>query len=192
MRHERVTDEIREQAALHALGMLEPEQASAFQTHLEEGCEVCESELQAFSETASQLPLALRETAPDPAVRERLLARTRPQRNLPPGPHVVRSEEGAWESAGFEGVSIKQLYVDPAREEVTVLVRMAPGATYPAHRHAGIEHCLMLEGDLRAGDLVLRAGDYQCAASESLHQVTSTEQGYLLLVIASQHNELLA
>ena len=192
MRHERLTDEIREQAILHALGILEPKQARAFQEHLQEGCAVCESELRAFEETASQLPMALRETRPRPAVREKLLARIKPKPDLPAFLHVVRSAEGAWEPTGVEGVSLKQLYVDPAREEITMLVRMAPGASYPAHRHAGIEHCLVLEGDLRAGDLVLRAGDYQCNAAESLHQVTSTEQGCLLLVIASQHNELLA
>lgn len=192
MRHERATDEIRELAALHALGRLEPERARGFQEHLESGCDVCVSEFRALAETAAQLPLALREAAPHPSVREKLLARIQPKPVVPAGLHIVRSHEGAWEPTGFEGVSIKQLFADPAREEVTLLVRMAPGAAYPAHRHAGIEHCLVLEGDLRAGALILRAGDYQCADAESLHHVTTTEQGCLLLVIASQHNELLA
>ena len=189
MRHERATDEIREQTALHALGLLEPDQARSFQDHAT-GCPVCESERRAFEAAAARLPLALPQSQPAPSLRERLLARIRAKPELPAGLHVVRSEHGAWQSAGFPGVSVKQLYVD-AQENVTVLVRMEPGARYPGHRHVAAEQCLVLEGDLRIGDLVLHAGDFQRADAASEHQVSSTEQGCLLLVIASQHNELI-
>ena len=47
-----------------------------------------------------------------------------------------------WEPTGFDGVSLARLYVDPVRGKLASLVRMAPGAKYPSHRHAGVEHCL--------------------------------------------------
>ena len=68
---------------------------------------------------------------------------------------------------------------------------MAPGTSYPGHRHAGVEECYVLEGDLRVGDLVMRAGDYQRAAIGSVHGVQSTEGGCLLLVLMSDRDERL-
>ncbi|MBI4484126.1 MAG: cupin domain-containing protein [Acidobacteria bacterium] len=202
MSHECVTDEISEQAALYALGLLEPQEALAFQKHLRAGCAACEAELHGFRDTALLLPLALPETKPHPRARDKLLASIKSA----PGPqvwkawtdtisasqHIVRAEQGTWEPVGLEGISVKQLYVDPVQDTVTMLVRMDPGARYPMHRHAAPEQCLVLEGDLRIGDLVFRAGDYRCAAAESIDQPSYTEQGCLLLIVSSQHDQLLA
>jgi anti-sigma factor ChrR (cupin superfamily) len=88
-------------------------------------------------------------------------------------------------------VFTKQLYVDPARDTVTMLVRMEPGSSYPPHRHGGPEECLVVEGDLRVGDVVLQAGDYQCAAGDSTHDVSTTVNGCILLIVSSQYDELL-
>jgi putative transcriptional regulator len=204
LRHKRVTDSIREQAALYGLGLLPPAEAREFEEHVRSGCAVCESELRGFEETTALLPLALPERAPHSRVREKLLARIRPQPERP-GPqvwkawspvfsdlHVVRAGQGAWQSVGVEGVSVKRLYVDPTGDNVTMLVRMEPGSIYPAHRHGGPEQCFVLEGDLSVGDVVLHAGDYQCASLHSSHDVTRTERGCLLLIVSSQHDELLA
>ena len=191
MRHERVTDEIRERAALHAIGMLEPEQGHAFEEHLGEGCAVCESELRAFRETASLVPAALPLQRPHPRVREKLLHLTGTGA-IPKGLQVVRDGQGQWQETGFSGVKVKQLYADAAQDTMTMLVRMEPGATYAAHRHAAPEQCFVLEGDLHFGDLVFRAGDYQCASAQSTHSVSHTVGGCLLLIGASQHDELLA
>lgn len=107
------------------------------------------------------------------------------------GLHVVRHDDGDWEETGAPGVRAKSLYTDPDRRYVTMLVRMAPGASYPSHRHAGVEECFVLEGDLRVGSTLLRAGDYQRADSQSSHEVQSTEHGCLLLLVSSQDDELL-
>jgi anti-sigma factor ChrR (cupin superfamily) len=205
MGHERLTDELREQAALYALGALEAEQARAFESHLRSGCSTCQSELEAFRQTVSLLPLSLPEHRPHPPTRQALLARIRSEPQTPDGPqvwkawqaspqaglHVVRAQQGEWQVVS-EGVSAKQLYVDPARDIVTMLIRMAAGTEYPAHRHGGPEQCLVVEGDLRVGDVVLHAGDYQCASRDSIHDITRTENGCLLLIVSSQHDQLLA
>jgi anti-sigma factor ChrR (cupin superfamily) len=108
------------------------------------------------------------------------------------GIHVVRANDGDWQSVGLEGVWVKQLYTDPMRDSMTMLVRMAPGATYPSHRHADAEQCLVLEGDLQTGDISIQAGDYQCATRGSVHDVSRTKNGCLLLIVSSKHDELIA
>ena len=76
---------------------------------------------------------------------------------------------------------------------VTMLIRMAPGTAYPAHRHGGAEECYVLEGDLHVGDdIVMHAGDYQRAEAGSTHPVQSTRGGCLLLLTSSLRDELVA
>ena len=162
------------------------------------GCAICESEQRSFERTAALLPLGLPPRKPHPRVREQLLARIRtdskerPRVGLPAGLHVVRANQGTWERTGADDVSFKQLFYDQTQETMTMLVRIKPGTNYSRHRHAGIEHCLVLEGDLRIGDLVFQAGDYQANDAKSNHGVSSTEHGCLLLLVASTHDQLLA
>ena len=72
-----------------------------------------------------------------------------------------------------------------------MLFRMAPGSSYPAHRHSGPEECLVLSGDLRISDVRMVEGDYQFAAAGSEHTVQSTENGCLLLITTSLSDEIL-
>jgi anti-sigma factor ChrR (cupin superfamily) len=95
-----------------------------------------------------------------------------------------------WEQV-IPGVRAKRLYVDPQHDTVTMLIRMDPGASYLPHRHAGPEQCFVLEGDLRDGELVVRAGDFQCAAEGTVHGSQQTESGCLLLIVSSLRDELL-
>lgn len=105
---------------------------------------------------------------------------------------VLRSNEGRWEKTGVEGVEVKQLFVDQARDYVTMLVRMQPGSSYPSHRHGGFEECYVISGDLAVGDTLMTAGDYQRAEGGSVHVVQSTRAGCVLFIVSSQHDELLA
>ncbi len=107
-----------------------------------------------------------------------------------PGLFTLSAGEGAWEEVGISGIKVKRLFVDPERDSVTMLVRMPAGAAYPRHRHAGPEQCYVIEGDLRVDNLAFFAGDYQCAEPNSFHGVQYTEQGCLLLIVSSLHDEL--
>jgi anti-sigma factor ChrR (cupin superfamily) len=74
-----------------------------------------------------------------------------------------------------------------------MLVRMAAGTSYPGHRHARAEECLVVQGDLHVGDdLVMHAGDFQRAEPGSVHVPQWTERGCLLLVTSSVDDDLLA
>jgi quercetin dioxygenase-like cupin family protein len=108
------------------------------------------------------------------------------------GLFTLHGDQGAWESIDVDGISIKRLFADPDKKTVTMLVRMAAGTSYPSHRHAGAEECFVLEGDLHVGDsIVMRAGDYQRAGSESIHVRQWTDQGCLLFIVSSTEDELL-
>jgi hypothetical protein len=60
---------------------------------------------------------------------------------------------------------------DSARgpRESTVLIRMAPGCGYPAHRHLDVEEVLILRGGYRDEDGEHRAGAYLRYAPGSVH-----------------------
>jgi hypothetical protein len=49
----------------------------------------------------------------------------------------------------------------------------------------------VLEGDLHVGDMVLHAGDYQCAITDSLHDVQHTEGGCVLFIVSSLRDEII-
>jgi anti-sigma factor ChrR (cupin superfamily) len=68
---------------------------------------------------------------------------------------------------------------------------MEPGARIPAHRHLGVEQCLLLEGDLRAGQLEMSAGDFNCSLPGSVHEDLTTEGGALFLIVAPERYETL-
>jgi anti-sigma factor ChrR (cupin superfamily) len=104
---------------------------------------------------------------------------------------VVRAGEENWQPTGVDGITAKRLSVDAETGFVTMLARMAPGTSYPSHRHAGIEECFVLEGDLQVAGETLNAGDYQRADSSSIHGVQATTGGCTLLLRSSQHDELL-
>lgn len=66
--------------------------------------------------------------------------------------------------------------------EAAYLVRAERGAQVPEHGHGHDEECLMLEGDLFLGDILLREGDWQLAPQGTQHGHHFTDTGLLLLV----------
>jgi anti-sigma factor ChrR (cupin superfamily) len=53
--------------------------------------------------------------------------------------------EPEWEQVA-PGIECKLLATDTERHRVSMLVRLAPGARYPAHTHAGVEELHLLDG----------------------------------------------
>jgi anti-sigma factor ChrR (cupin superfamily) len=190
-----------ELASLYAIGALTAEERAAFEASLDGGAE---AELHRFNHVIEALTGALPPLAPDPAVRERLMARIAAQARSRPaaiepapiGPghplpdwFIQRDSNEAWEETGHPGVRIRRLFLDRGRNECTALVRMAAGSSYPAHIHGGPEECLVLDGDLRCGDLVLRAWDYQHAGPGTIHGGLTSHQGCLMLIRSSLENQ---
>jgi putative transcriptional regulator len=202
--HETLDDEARDRAALHALGSLPEAERREYEAHLA-ACAACRREVEGYGEVVRDLALAAPAAEPPSGLRGRLLHRIRgPEAAADPrsfrlwrqeprqGAFVFEAAADAvWEPGGAAGVEARRLYVDEAADRVTMLIRMAPGASYPRHRHAGPEECYVVEGDLLVGKRRMRAGDYQRAEPGSVHGVQSTEGGCLLLIVSSLHDELL-
>lgn len=203
MRHTAADEEAKGQAALYALGALDEGEARAFEEHLGGGCEVCAAEVEGFAEAVAALGEAAAPADPPAAVRARLIAcvgengrqatqgRAAPEPAREAGPagpgagfFILRAGEGEWVETGDEGVSYKLLFADRERGTVTTLVRMRPGARIPAHRHLGVEQCLVLEGDLRSGPHAMSAGDFNCSLPDSVHGEIVTDRGALLLFVS--------
>lgn len=115
--------------------------------------------------------------------RERMRARLQSslQAPLAEGMTTLRGADGEWLSIN-PLVQIKVLRVDAAAGSQTLLLRAAPGAVLPRHRHSREEEFIVLEGECRIGELRLSAGDAHFAAAGSWHEDTTTESGVLVLV----------
>lgn len=85
----------------------------------------------------------------------RITAETGEQPNMVP----ARASEPEWSEVAA-GISCKLLATDAENGRVSMLVRLAPGAEYPPHVHAGVEELHMLDGELMVDDKKLYAGDY--------------------------------
>ena len=112
---------------------------------------------------------------------------------VPPTTPVVSvaADQTPWEATGVAGIEARRLFTDAAHKRVTMMVRMAPGSAYPAHRHADVEECYVLQGDLDTGTMHMHGGDYQRAEKDSVHPVQTTRGGCLLLLVSSQDDELI-
>ena len=80
------------------------------------------------------------------------------------------------------GVEFHALYGQPGQGPAAALLRYAPGASVPAHRHSGIEHILVLQGAQRDERGVYGAGTLLVSPAGSRHAIVSDE-GCLVLAI---------
>ena len=87
MKHDRVTKEIQETAALYALGALSQRESQAFYSHLSEGCEVCKAELSQFDQVVGILDSAAPPLAPSEYLRDLLTVRI--EREAGPKPRSI-------------------------------------------------------------------------------------------------------
>lgn len=90
---------------------------------------------------------------------------------------TMLAAHGGWQPLR-EGVRIRPLF--KLGEHVSMLARFQPGARVPAHPHGSHEECLMVEGDLFLGDLLLREGEFQSAPAGTRHGDLVSEAGCLL------------
>lgn len=93
---------------------------------------------------------------------------------------TVHAHENTWQPFR-ERIEFKLLnHVDGV---ASYLLRLAPGALLPAHRHPIDEECVVLEGDLRIGDrLVLKAGAFHLAKKELPHADITSDNGALIFL----------
>lgn len=168
-----------DRASLYALGLLDRDESSAFELHAST-CSSCAAEVRESGELGVELAKSLPASNPPADLRQRVLS----EAVLPRGVlALVRGRQISWLETPFQGVFMARLYEDSVRGELTSLVRMLPGAKYPSHHHASLEHCYVIEGDLIFEDHTLNAGDYSAGSPERDHSAATTKNGCLLFIV---------
>jgi len=104
---------------------------------------------------------------------------------LPP----ARCAEPTWAEPEWEqvapGIECKLLATDAERHRVSMLVRLAPGASYPAHTHAGVEELHLLDGELWIDERKLVPGDYNYGAPGAGDERVWSETGCTCVLVTS-------
>jgi anti-sigma factor ChrR (cupin superfamily) len=104
-------------------------------------------------------------------------------------PAARQWSEPEWEEAA-PGISVKLLATDTERHVVSMLVRLAPGASYPPHTHAGVEELHLLDGELWIDDRKLFPGDYNRGEPGTGDQRVWSETGCTCVLITSTKDVL--
>ncbi|MDP1798742.1 MAG: cupin domain-containing protein [Planctomycetaceae bacterium] len=175
------------QAALYAAGAIPTEEMQSLAQQDAVG-----DHLGDWDHTVERLADVVPAIEPAPAIKQRLLERiAREATDAASEPVVVRRDEG-WRPMGPPGLSYRLLFADAARQRMTIQMRAEAGSRIPAHKHRGVEECLVMEGDLSDGDRTYFAGDYFRCAEGSRHEDQTTVNGCVCVLITALNPLLLS
>ena len=182
-------EEIEELAALYAGGALPAEEHRAFERRLDSGDIDCVAAWRQLHGAVGELlegDLAL----PPHHIRDAVMAQAESEaaeRARDPAEEVllIRAEDGAWQPTGFPGIDVRRLHAAADGNSTTLLLRFAPGASYPPHDHSAAEECLILEGTILVDGETLGRGDFQRLPAGTRHGVTRSGDGAVVLISTS-------
>ena len=92
---------------------------------------------------------------------------------------TIHPTEGEWQPFSPK-VSIKILRRDVHTQ--SYLMRLEPGAVVLPHVHDQDEECMVLEGEVRIGQVIVRQGAYHLAPRGLAHEPIHSEHGALLFL----------
>lgn len=197
-RSERTRCGRRDLVASYALAVLDSSEAELMAAHLAV-CSECQQEYHAVGGLTDALSGWRVQELPLPTpLWERLVERIAhvPQKKMPASaasavtPSVAQGcQEPLWSEVA-SGITCKLLSMDAEMDRVSMLVRLAPGISYPPHSHAGLEELYLLEGELWIEDRKLQPGDYYRAEAGTSDQCVWSETGCMCLLITSPLDEL--
>lgn len=184
-----------EWAALYAAGALTPQEEQEFEAILRSGEAGTVEAWREIEPTIGLLAAGAAPVTPPPSIREKLLKRidaaqktgkksAKPYAEVtnPAEVFVKLATEDDWRNIGAPGVFAKSLYVDQKRKVQTLLLRLEPGAAIPEHPHHDAEECYVIEGEVESFGMKFKAGDYVRAEAGTLHGITRSATGCLLLL----------
>jgi len=94
----------------------------------------------------------------------------------------VQADSIPWQPL-YPGVEIKTLHQEPSQHLHVMLMRYAPGAVIPPHRHTAVEHIFVLEGSVEDEYGACTAGNYALRPPGCVHSPGS-RGGALALAIS--------
>lgn len=104
-------------------------------------------------------------------------------------PPARQWSEPEWEPVA-PGIECKVLATDSLRHRVSMLVRLAPGASYPPHTHADTEELHLLDGELWIDDRRLVPGDYNYGLPGASDDRVWSETGCTCVLVTSSKDIL--
>ena len=184
-------------AAAFALGALPADAAAELEERIAASPALRE-EVDALRAVAGELLLAAEPAEPRAGVRERLLARVAadttadasgaatasPRPARPPLPDLLFALEpdAVWKDVA---PGLQRRHLSRGADATSYVLRVAPGATIPAHDHACVEHLFVLSGSIDVDGTLCHAGDYHRAAQGTRHHAPWSAEGCSVLVVES-------
>jgi anti-sigma factor ChrR (cupin superfamily) len=170
---------------LYALQALPAGEALAMRVHITT-CPDCQRELDGLRPVIDRLVAWPTDVLrPAASLQARLAQRIAGEAGQPlVVPQAAQWSEPEWEQVA-PGIQCKLLATDSERNRVSMLVRLAPGASYPAHTHAGVEELHLLDGELWIEDRKLVPGDYNHAPPGTGDQRVFSETGCTCVLVTS-------
>jgi quercetin dioxygenase-like cupin family protein len=169
---------------LRALRALPAAETAVLEAHLGE-CTDCRAQMESLRQivgTFVSWPTDV--LRPSASLWERLMQRIAPEMDQAPHPTPSHEIEPEWEEAA-PGLTYKVLAADRGNDRVSLLVRLAPGAAYPPHTHAGVEELYLLDGQLWIEDKKLHPGDYNRAEPGTSDRRVWSETGCTCVLLTS-------
>jgi anti-sigma factor RsiW len=174
----------------YALQVLPASEVAAAEAHIA-SCPDCQRELESLRPVVDRFvswPIDV--LRPTTSLQARLALRiaeeTGKEQVTPP---ARQWSEPEWEQVA-PGTEFKLLATDTERHRVSMLVRLAPGASYPAHTHAGVEELHLLDGELWIDERQLFPGDYNYGAPGASDERVWSETGCTCLLVTSTKDVL--
>jgi hypothetical protein len=169
----------------YAAQVLARSEVAAAETHIA-SCADCQRELESLRPVVNQFVSWPTDVLrPTTSLQGRLALRiaqeTGKQPVLPPAPQWSEPE---WEQVA-PGIECKLLATDAERHRVSMLVRLAPGASYPGHTHAGVEELHLLDGELWIDERKLFPGDHNYAQPGTGDERVWSETGCTCVLVTS-------
>jgi anti-sigma factor ChrR (cupin superfamily) len=172
----------------YAAQVLPESEVAAAETHIA-SCPDCQRELESLRAVVGRFVSWPTDVLrPPTSLQGRLALRIAEETGKQPVPPPARQwSEPEWEQVA-PGIECKLLAADTERQRVSMLVRLAPGASYPAHTHAGVEELHLLDSELWIDGRKLVPGDYNYGAPGAVDERVWSETGCTCVLITSTND----
>jgi anti-sigma factor ChrR (cupin superfamily) len=178
-----------EATCAYGLQVLPASEVAAAEAHIA-ACPDCQREVESLRPVVDSFVAWPTDVLrPTTSLAPRLALRIAEETGKEPVPPPARRDVQIWAEPEWEpvapGIQCKLLATDAERHRVSMLVRLAPGASYPAHTHAGIEELHLLDGELWIDEKKLFPGDYNYGAPGAGDERVWSETGCTCVLVTS-------
>lgn len=105
------------------------------------------------------------------------------------GIRLVRGDEQEWINLPVKGgAKLLELSARKSDGFAVSMIEVEPGSVFPEHAHHGVEMAYILEGDLEADGLLLKAGDFFRADAGTHHGEHVSPSGCRAIMMTANEN----